>query len=197
MSRYPRLAIATGQYHIIARFNNDEYFLKEKSDFLKYLSVLQEIKEKHGFYLFNYELMNSHVHLFLQPSAQVPLSKTMMMVQLKFARYCNQKYKRKGHVWRDRYQCLSVEREAYALTLMRYMNSNPLRAKMVKSAGEWPWSGYQYYGLGKADELLDPHSCWLGLGNTASKRLSEYSSFVKMKLPGDNLSHRPHRKSYL
>lgn len=186
MGRYPRMQFFHGQYHVIARFNNREFFLEENAEFSKYLSILKLIQKKHGFILFNYELMNSHVHLFIQPVAPFPLHKTMMLIQWKFARYLNQRRGRKGHVWMQRYQCISVEHENYALGLMRYMNRNPLRAKMVSKAGEWLWSGYPYYAFGKPDELITPHPVYLGLGKTDQKRQREYIDLVQTKLPGDD-----------
>jgi putative transposase len=187
MGRYPRVQFCQGQYHVIARFNNKDFFLQERSDFLKYLSILKLIQKKHEFLLFNYELMNSHVHLFLQPTSQIPLSKSMMMIHWQFARYCNKQKNRKGHVWMDRYKSIPVESEYYALALMRYINRNPMRAGMVKHLGEWTWSAYPYYAFGKPDDLITPHPAYLGLGRTDQTRQQEYAALVNMRLPGDDL----------
>lgn len=63
----------------------------------------------------------------------------------------------------DRYKCVPVESDHYALTLMRYMNRNPIRAGMVKKAGEWKWSGYKFYAEGEANELLTHHPTYMSL----------------------------------
>ena len=47
-------------------------------------------------------------------------------------RYYNQKYKTSGHLWQGRYKSFIVQKESYLITLLRYVEANPLRAKIVK-----------------------------------------------------------------
>lgn len=178
MGRLPRIAASDLHYHVIVRCNNQEFYFEDDADFERYLNTLRRIQKKHDFKLFNYELMNSHVHLFLQPSEKFPLPKTMMLINWKFARIMNKIKKRKGHFWLDRYKCIPVQADEYALTLMRYINRNPVRAKMVDNCGDWKWSGYHYYAHGIPNDLITPHPLYLDLSKHPEKRKTEYANFV-------------------
>jgi REP element-mobilizing transposase RayT len=67
MGRAPRLIDPALHYHVIVRCNNGAFLLESEKDFQTYLSLLHLAQKKHLITIFNYELMNSHVHLFLQP----------------------------------------------------------------------------------------------------------------------------------
>jgi REP-associated tyrosine transposase len=130
--------------------------------------------------------MNSHVHLFLEPSSKISLPKTMQLINWKYANDFNRLNGRKGHFWMQRYQCIPVESDRYALALMRYINRNPIRAGMVENAGEWRWSGYGFYGNGASNELLTFHPSYLATGATDEKRRASYQEFVNAVLPSED-----------
>ena len=182
MARPKRILDPSLHFHVIARFNNEGFCLEEKADFERYLSILRLVQNKHGFQLFNYELMNSHVHLFVQPGPDVPFSKTMHLVNWRYALNYNRKKKRKGNLWLDRYKCIPVQSDRYALALMRYMNRNPLRAGMVERAGQWSWSGFGFYARGETNELLTPHPSYLAISSYSKCRQKEYEILVNETL---------------
>lgn len=186
MGRPQRIQDHTLHYHIIVRCNNQEFHFEKEDDFQLYLNTLSFVQKKHQYRLFNYELMNSHVHLFLQPSKTIPLEKTMLLINWKYARDYNRRNKRKGHFWLDRYKSMPVDTDRYALALMRYMNRNPIRAGMVKTPGEWKWSGFSFYGNGKENKLIEPHPSYLALGNTDEVRTNEYRHFVLNIFPEED-----------
>ena len=185
MPRAPRIIISDFHYHVIVRCNNEAFHFENAEDFECYLNVLSWVQKKHCFKLYNYELMNSHVHLFLQPSVTFSLDRTMRLINWKFARLYNQRKNRKGHFWLDRYKSIPVESDRYALSLMRYINRNPLRAGIVKKLGDWQWSGYRFYALGEKNSLLSPHITYLALGDSPHTRQIIYRALVGMALPGD------------
>jgi len=185
MPRIPRLLTSEGHYHVIVRCNNEAFHFKSAEDFEWYLNILRWVQKKHGFKLYNYELMNSHVHLFLQPSVTFSLDRTMRLINWKFARLYNQQKNRKGHFWLDRYKSIPVESDRYALSLMRYMNRNPLRAGIINKLGDWQWSGYRFYAFGETNGLLSPHMSYLALGNSPQARQIIYRTLSEMTLPGD------------
>ncbi len=178
MARPPRFLDPQFHYHVIARCNNRAFHLQSDEDFLAYLSTLRLVQRKHQFRLFNYELMNSHVHLFIQPGPEIPFFKTMQLINWKYTMAYNRRKQRKGHFWMDRYQCVPVESDRYALALMRYINRNPVRAGMVEKAGDWKWSGYRFYAEGEANEILTPHPTYLATSQNPLKRQEAYKNFV-------------------
>lgn len=186
MGRIPRIVDSAFHYHVIVRCNNGAFLLETAEDFSIYLSLLRLVKRKHSLTLFNYELMNSHVHLFLQPAPQIPFYKSMQLINWKYAVRYNSRKGRKGHFWMSRYQCIPVETDRYGLSLMRYINRNPLRAGMVEKMGDWSWSGYRFYAFGEANELITPHVTYLALSSQDEKRREEYRNFVNDVLPGED-----------
>jgi len=187
MAREHRIQESELHYHIIARCNNRAFHFETGEDFEIYLGLLRLFKKKHQFQLFNYELMNSHVHLFLQPSPQISLGKTMHAINWHFSNGYNKRKKRKGHFWMGRYKSIPVDTDEHALTLMRYINRNAVRAKMVPKPGDWKYSGYRFYAFGEPNDLLDPHPTYLGLAENEETRRTYYQRFVCQVLPEDDV----------
>lgn len=185
MSRPPRIIPSNYDYHVIVRCNNKEFRFETEQDFSLYLNTLRWVQKKHRFQLFNYELMNSHVHLFMKPSEKFPLNKSMHLINWYFAYRYNLHKERKGHVWLDRYKSIPVESDRYALALMRYINQNPLRAQMVDRPEQWKWSAYRCYAFGEENELITPHESYLALGFSDELRQKEYRLLVETKSNGD------------
>lgn len=190
MGRPPRITNPELHYHLIVRCNNGAFHFETDDDFQIYLDVLRLFQKKHRFTLFNYELMNSHVHLLLKPSDQIPLHKTMLQINWSYARNYNKRTGRKGHFWLDRYKSIPVESDKYALDLMRYINRNAVRAGIVKRLGDWRWSGYRFYALGEPNDLLEAHPSYLGLSLNPEVRRKAYEDYVTMVLPGDKERRR-------
>lgn len=186
MGRPPRTQDPSIHYHVIVRCNNGAFRFETDEDFGIYLELLKRFKQKHQFRLFNYELMNSHVHLLLQPSDSVPLEKTMFLINWTFARDYNRRKRRKGHFWLDRYKAIPVETDQYTLNLMRYINRNAVRAGIAKKPGEWRWSGYRFYALAEENSLLEPHPTFLGLSENSEIRRKVFTDYVTMTRPGDD-----------
>ena len=60
-----------------------------------------------------------------------------------------------GHVWQGRFKSPLIQNDEHLLTVLRYIEANPLRTGLVSLAEEYPWSSYRAHGLGEADSLLD------------------------------------------
>lgn len=185
MGRVSRLQESGLHYHVIARCNNRAFRFETDEDFELYLELLRLFRKKHQFKLFNYELMNSHVHLFLEPSHTLSLGKTMHAIHWRYANDYNRRKQRQGHFWMDRYKSLPVDTDEHALTLMRYINRNPVRAGMTSRPGEWKYSGYRFYAFGESNDLLESHPTYLGLAPEEETRRRFYREFVSQVLPGE------------
>ena len=78
---------------------------------------------------------------------------------MNYAIYFNKKYKRVGHLWQGRFKSWFVTDEAYLYTLMCYIEQNPLRAKMVKTLEEYPYSSYNHFLTNDIPECLQ--NAWI------------------------------------
>ena len=142
MPRLARVTIEKSCYHIIARGNQKQTVFKEPTDYQKYLLLITRYKKKYKFKLFCFCLMPNHVHLIMEVDNPEHLNKIMRGLNLSYALYFNLKYKKVGHLWQDRFKSKIIEKDAYLIECIRYIESNPVRASLVSYIHQYPWSSY-------------------------------------------------------
>ncbi|WP_319380238.1 transposase [Thiomicrorhabdus sp.] len=119
--------------------------------------------------------MTNHVHLLCAGMVdEEGIGKMMQSLGRQYVRYFNQKYNRTGTLWEGRFKSCLVEADNYLFELYRYIELNPVRAKMVEDPAEYIWSSYQINALERVSELLTPHSLYLQLGKSAAERKQNY-----------------------
>ncbi len=92
-----------------------------------------------GIEVWAYCLMPNHVHAVVVPGAEESLSGFFAPLHRRYARRTNQRYEWRGHLWQERFYSVVME-EAHALAAMRYVELNPVRARLCESPLDWPWS---------------------------------------------------------
>ena len=127
-------------YHIINRGNRREAIFHDHYDYEKFLKLLLEVKEKYSIKCYAYCLMPNHYHLVLYTPIGENLSLSMHYINSSYVRYYNKKYQLSGHLWQGRYKSFIVQKESYLLTLLRYVEANPLRARIVKDCIDFKYS---------------------------------------------------------
>jgi REP element-mobilizing transposase RayT len=105
----------------------------------KFLEILGEVCSEYKFNIHSFCLMDNHYHLLLENQNE-NLSDGMRQINSRYAIYFNKKYKRVGHLWQDRFKSWFVLDEAYLFTLFRYIEANPVKAKMARKIGEYRYS---------------------------------------------------------
>lgn len=153
----PRIAraVASGlPHHVVQRGNNREKVFLNEEDKEKYLSLLKKYSDKWNSPILAYCLMNNHVHLLARPTKDESLYKMMQGVTLCYTQYMNRIYKRTGRLWESRYHSCIVDKEKYLWVVARYIEQNPVRAKMVKKAEDYPYSSAKAHIHGVKDEIL-------------------------------------------
>jgi putative transposase len=120
--------------------------------------------------------MTNHVHLLMTAPSIDRNSQVMQNLGRYYVRYVNRTYQRTGTLWEGRFKSTLVDTESYLLTLYRYIELNPVRARMVGHPAAYPWSSYQGNAGDRNITLLTPHPLYLALGNTKSERKSAYQS---------------------
>ena len=91
-----------------------------------------------------YCLMSNHVHLLIKTHHE-DIGATIKHLAVVYAMYFNHKYSRAGHLFQDRFKSEPVNDMAYFVTLLRYIHQNPLKAGIVQSVSEYPWSSWGEY----------------------------------------------------
>lgn len=142
MARPLRIEYEGALYHITSRGNaGGKIFLADK-DRLSFLDVLGGVVSRFRWICHAYCLMSNHYHLLIEtPSAN--LSRGMQFLNGVYTQRFNRRHRRSGHVFQGRFKAILVEKESHLLELARYVVLNPIRAKIVRSARDWPWSSYR------------------------------------------------------
>jgi len=143
MARKPRVHFEGALYHVIVRGNNREFIFKDDHWKQNYLEIIKRYKEKFGFKLYGYVIMDNHAHLIIEVT-HIPLSKVMQSIQQVFTQKYNRKLRRTGHVFEQRYKAILCDKDQYLLGLIRYVHQNPLRANIVVGL-DYKWSSYKEY----------------------------------------------------
>jgi len=178
MARPIRIEYAGVLYHITSRGNAREAIFFTDEDRLSFLKILQDQCRTINWLCHAYCLMDNHYHLLIE-TPDGNLSKGMRQLNGVYTQTFNRHHNRVGHVFQGRYKGILVEKEAYLLELCRYIVLNPVRAQMVRSAKEWPWSSYcSTAGYVEQDELLT--SDWILASFAKSKTAAQikYREFI-------------------
>ncbi len=138
MARRVRIEDA-GFHHIINRGVNRGVIFNSSVDKEKFLEIVCEVSEHYDFTIHSFVLMNNHYHLLLE-NRRENLSHGMRQINATYAQYYNKKYKRSGHLWQDRFKSRYIFDENYLFVLFKYLEFNPLVAKMSKKAGEYKYT---------------------------------------------------------
>jgi len=169
-------------FHITTRCNNKENLIKNEIDFKKYKSILKSSKQKFGFLLHNYVIINSHPHLIIRLGVTLNISEIMQSINRQYARWYNEHYKRKGHFWEDRFYGELIKDDFQLLAVMRYIDMNPVRAGLCKKPTDWEYSGARFYLKGIPDQLIDVPDIYITLGEDIPSRQIAYANIFPFNL---------------
>ena len=183
MARLPRINIADIPQHVIQRGNNRGVCFFADTDYTVYLDKLREFANKYKVAVHNYVLMTNHVHLLLTPSTDNGISRLIQSLSSYYVRYINKTHDRTGTLWEGRYKSCLVDSEDYSLLVSRYIELNPVRARMVKHPSEYPWSSFHANALGVPIKVITPHACYQTLAKNAKLRQEIYLSFFDDYIP--------------
>jgi len=179
MARKPRLFAADFLYHVVQRGNNKNPIFFQDRDYLFFLNVLKEAKSKHPCFIFAYCLMTNHFHLIIQPKEKENVSLLLKLLGGKYARYINKVYDRTGTLWEGRFKCSLIDKERYFWACLRYVDTNPIRAGLVKSPEAYPWSSCIFRLMGKNNSILDLDPLYEDLGRNLLERQLNYRRFIE------------------
>jgi len=186
MPRRSRMYIAGLPYHIVQRGNNREACFIEPEDYQFYLELWGGLSKRYGVSVHAYCLMTNHIHILATPSSESAISNFMKVAGSRYAYYINRRYKRTGTLWEGRHRSSIVQAETYLLRCYRYIELNPVRARLVARPEEYRWSSYRVNAWGD-DSWLSPHKEYWKLGATEVDRTYAYRELFKSELSNENL----------
>jgi putative transposase len=142
MSRPLRIEFPGAVYHVTSRGDWRENIFLDAEDRNTFLGILGHAMERFDAQVLAYCLMGNHYHLVLH-TRQANLSRLMRHVNGVYTQDFNRRRGLVGHLLQGRFKAILVDRDAYLLTLCRYVERNAVAAKLVGSPGDWEWSSYR------------------------------------------------------
>ena len=129
-------------YHVLNRGNaRGEVFHKDE-DYVAFLKLMADAQERLPMRLLAFCLMPNHFHLVLWPDADGDLSRWMQLLLTAHVRRYHRHYDSSGHVWQGRFKAFPIQKDDHLLSVLRYVERNPVRAKSlgIRQAQRWLWS---------------------------------------------------------
>ncbi len=125
------------------RGNERKDIFIDEEDKEKFIKTVIKKKTNKSFKLYAYCIMDNHLHLVIKEQKET-ISQIIKKIAISYAYYFNNKYKRVGHLFQDRYKSETIEDEAYLLSVIRYVHNNPEKAEITKKE-KYKWSSYLNY----------------------------------------------------
>src|SRR4051812_22599060 len=131
-------------YHVLNRGNDRKTIFHKRGDARAFVQLLDEAKHQvPTTRLLAWCLMNNHWHLVLHPTLDTDVTLFMSWLANAHVRRYRQHYETNGmgHLYQGRFKSFPVSTDDYdLLTVIRYVEANPLRARLVERAEDWRWS---------------------------------------------------------
>ena len=179
MPRQPRLELPGVPMHVTQRGVNHCAIFIDDADRHHYRRVLREACKVNEVLVHAFVLMDNHVHLLLSASRAGAVSQAMRRSGQAHVQAFNARHGRSGTLWQGRFKSCLVDSDRYLLTVLRYIELNPVRAGMVGAAEDYRWSSvHTHLGLA-CDPLLTPHPLYRRLGSDPASRAAAYRVWLE------------------
>jgi putative transposase len=155
MPRTRRTSLGGFCYHVINRGNQKSVVFHDEADYLAFMYLLTRAGERVPMRVLAWCLMPNHFHLVLWPRGDGDLSRWMHWLLSSHVRRHHRRYGSSGRVWQGRFKAFPIQQDHHLLTVLRYVERNPLRAGLVSSAEDWPWSSLRLWSQ-ERPSLLTP-----------------------------------------
>ncbi len=156
MPRTARAAVGGVCYHVLNRGNGRADVFHKPEDYDAFVEIMAQACERLPLRVFGWCLMPNHFHLVVRPHADDDLGRWMQWLMTSHVRRYHRHYESEGHVWQGRYKAFPIQADDHLLTVLRYVERNPLRAGLVERAEAWRWSSLALRGQEPPPKLLKP-----------------------------------------
>lgn len=187
MPRMNRVAVGDTVYHVLNRANGRVQIFYTDADYKHFESLLLEGVALVGMRLLSYCIMPNHWHLVLYPRSDGDMSQFMRWVTTTHVRQRRTKTKSigEGHLYQGTFKSFPIETDQHLTTVIRYVEQNPLRAKLVTRAEDWQWSSlYRRQRNNKEDQKF--------LAELPTELPANYFESVNTLLGEDDTEHVRH-----
>ena len=156
MPRIARGLADNGVYHILNRGNAKQKVFHADGDYLAFINLMEKAKTHYSMRILAYCLMPNHFHLVVRPMHGKEVSQYMHWLMTSHVRRYHKHKGTSGHIWQGRYKSFLIQQDAHLITVLRYVERNPVRAGLVCSAKNWMWSSHRELNEQLPRLLTDP-----------------------------------------
>lgn len=154
MPRLARLIVLEYPHHVTQRGNYRQDVFLDDSDRRRYLMLLADYSKKFRLTILSYCLMNNHVHFIVIHYDKNSIANTFHILHTRYSQYFNKKMKVAGHLWQGRYYSCVLD-EQHLLVAVKYVERNPIRAKIVKKPYDYIWSSAKNHTGESNNDIID------------------------------------------
>ncbi len=165
-------------HHITQRGNRRQQTFFNDEDYAAYVELMAEWCREQGVEIWSYCLMPNHTHLIAVPSSEDSLRLAIGEAHRRYTRRINFREKWRGYLWQGRFASFVMD-EPYLLAAARYVELNPLRARLVTNPCDWPWSSARAHLAGRDDQLVKVAPMLAMIG--------DWDAFLRSAMPEDEL----------
>lgn len=174
MARLPRFQHPDVPLHAVVRGNDRRAIFVTEGDRIFFHRLLVELSRRYELEVHAYVLMTNHAHLLATPRARLAASRTFQALGRLYVPYFNRRQERTGTLWEGRFRSNPVAGDDHFFNCHRYIEMNPVRAKMIDDPAAYPWSSHRA-NLGLArDDLVTPHPLVLAMSASDRERGRAY-----------------------
>jgi len=178
MARIARVVVPGTPHHVTQRGNRRQDTFFRDEDYEAYIDLMSEWCGKCDVEIWAYCLMPNHIHMIAVPESEQGLSRAIGEAHRRYTRMINLRKRWTGYLWQGRFASFPMD-EHYLLAAVRYVEMNPVRARMVNRPEEWRWSSASTHLSGiddrlvKVQPMLERVSDWRELLASGDERLYE------------------------
>lgn len=142
MGRAPRVDVGNMVYHVLNRANQRQRIFYKQKDYQAFEKILFEAKKRHPMRILAFCLMPNHWHMVVYPQQDGDLSKFMQWLTLTHTQRWHAHYKSigLGHLYQGRYKSFLIQTDEHFWQVVRYVERNSVRARLVSRIEQWRWS---------------------------------------------------------
>ncbi len=153
MARIARVVIPNVPHHVTQRGNRRQKVFFQESDYQEYVALMSEWCGRFQIEVWAYCLMPNHVHLIVVPKSEKDFQMAIGEAHRRYSRMINFREGWRGHLWQGRFASYPMD-DRYLLKAARYIELNPVRAKIIKKPENYPWSSALAHLSGTNDLLV-------------------------------------------
>jgi putative transposase len=154
MARLARVVVSGIPHHVTQRGNRRQTVFFDEADYRAYKSLLAEYCRAAGVAVWAWCLMPNHVHLMVVPPSPGALRAGLAEAHRRYSRQVNFREGWRGYLWQGRFASCPLD-AAHMMAAARYIERNPVRARLVARPEDWPWSSASAHLTGRADGLTE------------------------------------------